>query len=438
MEFLAAEFIRQRRKGSAVTEGDLDAFVGAFVRGEIPDYQVAAWLMAVCFRPLSAQETAWLTNAMVKSGRQLKFTSPVGLSVDKHSTGGVGDKTSLILGPIVAACGLHVPMMAGRALGHTGGTLDKLEAIPGMKVRCSLEQFQSQVENVGIAIVGQTDEICPADRKMYSLRDVTGTIDSLSLICASILSKKIAEGCQALVLDVKFGSGAFMKSLEEAEALGSALIQLGQSAGLKVSALLTDMSQPLGRFVGNALEIQECLEILKREKIQHHGKSAADTESLSLDLAAQMLLLAERCPSLEAAHELAYATLESGQAYEKFAQMVVAQGGDLFRPMARANQERLIVAESEGYISFVDVEKIGLGCIVLGAGRKKSTDMVDPSAGLEVFVKSSQKVKKGEPLFKMYAADDARLAAAEAFFRGAMQIRETEPTALPLIAKVLQ
>ena len=329
MEFLTAEFIRQKKKGEILARKDIETFIAGYVSGEIPDYQVAAWLMAVCFEPLSAEETAWLTGAMANSGRRLKFKSPLGLSVDKHSTGGIGDKTSIILAPIVAAAGVHVPMMAGRGLAHTGGTLDKLESIHGMKVRWDLDHFQKQVDDLGVAIIGQTEEICPADRKMYALRDVTGTVDSLPLICASIMSKKIAEGCEALVLDVKFGSGAFMKTLKEAGELASAPSAIGRANGLKVSTLQTNMNEPLGRFVGNALEIQECLEILKREKVHRDGKPATDTEELSLELAAQMLFVAQRCANLMEARELARAVLESGHAYEKFAAMVQAQGGDL-------------------------------------------------------------------------------------------------------------
>lgn len=437
MEFLPAEFIRQRKRGEPVTRQDIEFFINGYVSGEIPDYQVAAWLMAVCFKPLSSQETAWLTEAMANSGRRLKFKSPEGLSVDKHSTGGVGDKTSMILAPIVAAAGVHVPMMAGRGLGHTGGTLDKLEAIDGMNVRWDLDHFQKQVEKIGVCIIGQTEEICPADRKMYSLRDVTGTVDSLPLICGSIMSKKIAEGCESLVLDVKYGSGAFMKSLKDAEELAQALAGIGRAAGLKVTALLTNMNEPLGRFVGNALEMQECFEILKRERINRPGKGWDDTERLSLELAAHMLLVSQRCSDLISAQTLARDILESGEAYKKFVEMVEAQGGDLSKPMARAKIQHTIEASGDGFISFVDVEKIGLGCIVLGAGRRKSSDPIDFATGLEVLVQEGQAVKKGDSLFIVHANDAKQLSEAETFFRASLEISEKKRTPSPLIAKVL-
>jgi len=337
----------------------------------------------------------------------------------------------------VAAAGVHVPMMAGRGLGHTGGTLDKLEAIQGMNVRWDLDHFQKQVERVGVCIIGQTEEICPADRKMYSLRDVTGTVDSLPLICGSIMSKKIAEGCESLVLDVKFGSGAFMKSLKEAEELATALATIGRAAGLKVTALLTNMNEPLGRFVGNALEMQECIEILKRERVSRPGKNWDDTEKLSLELAAHMLLVSQRCSDLISAQTMARDLLESGQAYKKFVEMIEAQGGDLSKPFAKASIQHTIEAADEGFVSFVDVEKIGLGCIVLGAGRKKSSDPIDFATGLEVLVKDGEPVRKGQPLFIVHANDLKQLTEAEEFFKSSLEISDHKRNSPSLIAKVL-
>jgi pyrimidine-nucleoside phosphorylase len=437
MEFLPSEFIRAVKRGEPTSREHIETFIRGYVLGEIPDYQVAAWLMAVCFKPLSSQETAWLTEAMASSGRRLKFKSPKGLSVDKHSTGGIGDKTSMILAPIVAAAGVHVPMMAGRGLGHTGGTLDKLEAIHGMNVRWDLDHFQKQVEKVGVCIIGQTEEICPADRKMYSLRDVTGTVDSLPLICGSIMSKKIAEGCESLVLDVKFGSGAFMKTLKEAEELALALSSIGRAAGLKVSAMLTNMNEPLGRFVGNALEIQECIEILKREKPQRPGKSWDDTELLSIELSAHMLFVSQCCSSLDEARKLASELLNSGKAYEKFVELVKAQGGDLSKPLAKAKLQTSITADKNGFVQFKDIEKIGLGCIVLRAGRRVSSDKIDFATGLEVLVKDGQPVKKGDTLFVMHANDAAHVTEAQEFFKSSLVIADQPPAPTPLIAKVL-
>jgi pyrimidine-nucleoside phosphorylase len=434
MEFLPAEFIKQRRRGEAHSRSEIDQFIHGFVQDQIPDYQMSAWLMATCFQPLSQEQTGWLTQAMSRSGRQLKFRSPIGLSVDKHSTGGVGDKTSMIVAPIVAAAGVHVPMMAGRGLGHTGGTLDKLESIAGMNVRWDLEHFQKQVETIGAAIIGQTEEICPADRKMYSLRDVTGTIDSLPLICASIMSKKIAEGCEALVLDVKFGSGAFMKTLDEAKTLARALTDIGRAAGLKVASCLTNMAQPLGRFVGNSLEITECLEILRQQKIIRPGKTTQDTEALSVELAAQMLFLAERVNSLESARDLVKNLLSSGKAYSKFEEIVRAQGGDLGKDMSVAKFEQMVTASASGFVHFKDIEKMGLGCVVLGAGRKKSSDQIDLTAGLEIFVSEGDAVKAGDPLFRACGMDRQKVEDAKPFFDLCVGVVDEPTTSLPLIA----
>jgi pyrimidine-nucleoside phosphorylase len=438
MEFLPAEFIRQRKKGTAASKADLQTFVQGYVRGDIPDYQMSAWLMAVCFQPLSSEETGWLTEAVADSGRRLHFRSAKSLSVDKHSTGGIGDKTSMILGPIVAAAGVNVPMIAGRGLGHTGGTLDKLESISGMSVRFDLDHFQKQVNDFGLCIIGQTEEICPADRKMYALRDVTGTVDSLPLICASIMSKKIAEGCEALVLDVKFGSGAFMKSLDDCEALAKALSAIGRAAGLKVTALLTNMQEPLGRYVGNALEIEECLAILKREKCTRPGKTWSDTEELSVELAAQMFLVSKRCATLEEAQKLAKSMLDTGKAYEKFAEMVRLQGGDLSKPLPKAKKQKTIIASNDGFVKYKDLEKMGLGSIVLGAGRKKSSDEIDFAAGLEVFAKDGAAVRKGDPLFQAFASTEEKIKEAEPFFQSSFELVDQKPTSHPLIAKVLK
>lgn len=420
-----------------MTRASLDAFVQGFVSGNIPDYQVAAWLMAVCFQPLNSEETAWLTHSMTNSGRRLTFSSGKLLTADKHSTGGVGDKTSLIVAPIVAAAGVRVPMMSGRGLGHTGGTLDKLESIAGMNVRLDLDRFQKQVESVGLSFIGQTEEVCPADRKLYALRDVTGTVESTPLICASIMSKKLAEGCQALVLDVKFGSGAFMKSRRESEDLAIQLLSIAKSSGLRTAALLTNMNAPLGRFVGNAVEVRECIDIMRRTQ-RYDGKTADDTESLSLELAAHMLLLSGRSADLEEARALALSLLDSGQAFEKFSETVRAQGGDLDEPMPSAKCRRKLLAQREGFFHFTDVEKIGMGAIVLGAGRQKSSDVIDVSAGIEIFVRDGQRIHRGDPIFEVSAAKDALISESESFFNSSFTIDDVASTPSPLVAKVFQ
>lgn len=433
MEFVASEFIRERKKGNACIREHLEKFVNGYVNGEIPDYQMAAWMMAICFKPLSSAETIWLTEAMANSGRRLRFKN----SADKHSTGGVGDKATLILAPIVAAAGVNTPLMAGRGLGHTAGTLDKLEAISGMNVRLSVEKFEQQIASMGLAITGQTQEICPADRKMYSLRDVTGTVDSIPLICGSIMSKKIAGGCEALVLDVKFGSGAFMKSFEQAEELASRLMEIGRGAGIKISALLTNMNEPLGRMIGHASEIRESIQILKGEKSQAEGKSLDDIEELSLELAAHMIFLKGRTKTLPEAQKLAREILVSGKAYEKFCQFVAAQNGDLSKPLPVAKNEFVLKAEASGYFQFRDVEKLGLGCIVLGAGRVKTTDTIDLAAGIENFVKDGQPIKKGQTIFRIFANGEEKIEKALDIFKLSFAIVDKQPPKIPLVAKVL-
>ena len=331
--FLAAELIKKKRSGLEHTREEIEFIIHGFTAGLLPDYQMSAWLMAVYFKGMTPKETASLTEVMLHSGRVLDFTNAKSLAVDKHSTGGVGDKTSMILAPIAAAAGCTVPMIAGRGLGHTGGTLDKLESIPGFNVFLSLDQFAAQVKSIGVAIIGQTGEICPADKKIYALRDVTATVESFALICASIMSKKIAEGIGALVLDVKFGSGAFMKTLEEADQLATKLMDIGTAHGKKVAVLLTDMEQPLGRFIGNSLEIAECVAILKNDEFMGRGRDDfEDCRELSLALAGQMIWLSGLASSADQGYEKARKVLEDGSAYAKFEDICRAQGGNLGGP----------------------------------------------------------------------------------------------------------
>ncbi len=435
MNFLPAELIKKKRNGGTHTPEEIRFLIESFVSGELPEYQMSAWLMSVYFKGMTGPETATLTETMLHSGRTLDFKH-LGIAVDKHSTGGVGDKTSMILAPIAAACGVRVPMIAGRGLGHTGGTLDKLEAIPGFRIGLSLDEFARQVETLGYAIIGQTKEICPADKKIYALRDVTATVESLPLICASIMSKKLAEGIGALVLDVKFGSGAFMKTLEAAETLANKLMEIGTAHGKRVAALLTNMEQPLGRFIGNALEMGECFAILKGE--DYLGRSDfSDTKELSLELAGTMVWLGGKANDAEEGLKLAEEALRSGRAWEMFSKLCKAQGGDLEKlpsPKTRVD----VLSEKEGFVGALETEKIGLAALALGAGRLKTNDAVDFTAGIEVHRKLGDEVRKGEKLYTLYAekpATDALFAQAKNTLLSATTISLQKPNVNALIAK---
>jgi pyrimidine-nucleoside phosphorylase len=436
MEFLPSDLIRKKRFGGAHTRAEIQYFIQGYAQDKIPDYQMAAWLMAICCRGMTGEETTWLTQEMRDSGTVLDLR-PLGVTVDKHSTGGVGDKVSLILAPLVAAAGVPVPMMAGRGLGHTGGTLDKLESIAGFSVRLSFEQFQKQVHAIGTAIMGQTAEMCPADRKLYALRDVTGTIDSLPLICGSIMSKKLAEGMAALVLDVKVGSGAFMKTADEAERLAVALMDIGVRSGHKVTALLTRMDEPLGRFVGNALEVQECLDVMSGKKIATEGKSVDDLIELTLELAGHMIFMGEKATSTSAGKELARTLLTNGSAAAKFVEVCRWQGGDLSRPLPKARSQRVIKSEISGFMEYINVERIGSATILLGAGRRFQTDVVNPSAGIEVFRSQGEPVAAGAPLFTLFADSEAQIDAALAQLLEGFKISSRPTPQSPLILKVL-
>jgi pyrimidine-nucleoside phosphorylase len=437
-EFLPAEIIKKKRNGGALSDSEIRFMIENFSHGSLPDYQMSALLMAIYFKGMDIEETAVLTEAMMNSGRTLDFSHLPGIAVDKHSTGGVGDKTSMILAPIVAACGVPVPMIAGRGLGHTGGTLDKLESIPGFRIGLSLADFQRQVEKLGFAIIGQTGEICPADKKIYALRDVTATIESFPLICASIMSKKLAEGIGALVLDVKFGNGAFMKTLADADALAEKLMQIGASHGKRVAALLTNMDQPLGVFIGNSLEMGECFSLMKNEPYLSRGPSEfADTLELTLELAAHMIWLGGRAGSPDEGLRLAQDALDSGRAWEAFERLCVAQGGDPSKlPVADIKIE--IKAESDGCVSAFDTEKIGIASLRLGAGRIKTSDIVDPTAGIEMHHKIGSEVKRGDRLYTLYVSrslDTATIDQVKVMLLSATSISLQKPAVPVLIAQ---
>lgn len=434
--FIAAEVIKKKRNGHALSDQEIDQLIQEFKSGKIPDYQMSAFAMAVYFRGMTETETLALTKAMLHSGTVISFGPSKKFRVDKHSTGGVGDKTSLILGPIVAAAGLDVPMISGRGLGHTGGTLDKLEAIPGFNINLSLDQFKKQILEQGICYIGQTAEICPADKKFYALRDVTATVESLPLICASIMSKKLAEGIDGLVLDVKFGSGAFMKSTTDAETLARQLMQIAKGYGKKVATILSSMNQPLGRFAGNALEVFECVEIMKNKTHIENGRDLyADTRELSVKLAGLMLFVGGKCSDLDQANALAEEILISGKAYEKFEELCRLQSGRI-EELPVAKNTRKLLATKAGWVTGFNTEAIGIAGIALKAGRQISSDLIEPTAGIEFHKKMGDRVVAGDVLWTLHGADSTLFDSAEKILEEAITIGE-DVVKDTLILKVL-
>jgi pyrimidine-nucleoside phosphorylase len=395
------ERIRHKRDGGELSADDIAALVAGYTQGNIPDYQMAAFLMAAFLRGMTIAETRALTEAMLYSGEVVDFSHLPQAKVDKHSTGGVGDKTSLALAPIVAAAGVAVPMISGRGLGHTGGTLDKLEAIPGFRTDLPLDTFRRLVEQLGVALIGQTREIAPADKKLYALRDVTGTVESIPLITASIMSKKLAEGIDALVLDVKFGSGAFMKNPAEAQALADSLTATGEAMGKRVQALLTDMNQPLGWAVGNALEVGEAQQLLRGEQLT--GRFA----DLTFELSAHMLRLGQVAASVTEGQTLARAMVTSGKALEKWQAIIRAQGGDPRvaeddRRLPQAAHESVVRAPQSGTVTAMDTEAIGRAAVLLGAGRLTLDAVIDPAVGFRMEVELGAPVSAGDELVRVY------------------------------------
>lgn len=435
---LPAEIIKKKRNGFELSEQEIESFILGYTRGSIPDYQMSALLMAIYFKGMTTSETLSLTKTMLHSGIVVDTSSINGFKVDKHSTGGVGDKTSLILGPIVAACGVYVPMISGRGLGHTGGTLDKLESIPGFNTQQNLENFIRITKEIGTCFIGQTKDICPADKKIYALRDVTATVESYPLICASIMSKKIAEGIDGLVLDVKFGSGAFMKTAENARELAQKLMAIGVGYGKKVVAMVTSMDQPLGRYAGNALEVLECVEIMKNKK--HIGIDGydmyADTRELSLQLSAYMIHLSGKTQTVEEAYKMAEEALISGKALAVFEKMCGKQGGNL-QEMRFAKKLTPVVATASGFVSSYNVEKIGVAGIVLKAGRQMTDDIIDPLTGIEFHKKIGDPIKEGEPIFTIHCDNDSLLSESEQLLKQAVIITDKKPNEHKLIKEVL-
>ena len=426
----AYDIILKKRDGKGLDTEEINFMISGFVRGNIPDYQISAFLMAVFFKGMTPEEMADLTMAMVHSGETVDLSEIPGIKVDKHSSGGVGDKTSLVLGPLVAAAGVTVAKMSGRGLGHTGGTLDKLESIPGFKINLTRREFIDQVKNIQIAIVGQTGNLVPADKKLYALRDVTATVDSIPLIASSIMSKKIAGGADAIVLDVKTGSGAFMKNLESSVELAQVMVEIGNIVGKKTVALISNMDQPLGCCVGNALEIKEVIEALK-------GKGPNDLMELCLTLGSYMLLLADKAKTLYEARRKLAQVLKTGEALNKFKQMIKFQGGN---PEVVSNPELMPEAPficgfnsyKKGYIHFIDAQKIGICAMKLGAGRLKVEDKIDYSVGFELLKKVGDAVDINEPLIKIHARSSEDAKQAERDLAEAIVIKE-EPVDKPIL-----
>ncbi len=425
------DLIRIKRDGGALNAEQIRAFVRGATSGEIPDYQTSALLMAIFLRGMNRDETVALTRAMLESGSRADLSSIPGLKVDKHSTGGVGDKTSIPLAALVAACGVPVPMISGRGLGHTGGTLDKLESIKGFRTNLPIPEFVDTVRKVGACLIGQTADLAPADKKLYALRDVTATVECAPLIASSILSKKAAEGIDALVMDVKTGSGSFLKGLERCRELARTIVEVGTGLGLRVVAFLTDMDQPLGRAVGNALEIEESIECLK-------GKGPSDLETLVVEMAAEMLVLAGTAKLIDPARERIRFAIRDGTGLKKLREIVVAQGGNgkvVEEPsrLPQAERSTPFPSPSSGFVTAMDAEAVGLAAMSLGAGRRRVEDRIDPAAGILLRKKLGDRVEKGEPLLELRHAEATPLEEARAFLSRAYRFGSAPPPGRPVV-----
>ena len=440
----AVDIIRKKRDAAELTREEIEFLIRGASDNSVPDYQLAAFLMAVLWRGMTSAELAAFTEAMLHSGEVLDFSGLRGAKVDKHSTGGVGDKTSLVIAPVVAAAGIdvplgqkpiYVPMISGRGLGHTGGTLDKLESIPGFNVNLPLGEFRSVLEKCHCALIGQTPEIAPADKKLYALRDVTATVESPYLICASIMSKKMAEGIDALVLDVKTGNGAFMKKQSDAEYLSQLMVETGTRMGKKVIAIITDMDQPLGRKIGNALEVDECLDIL-------HGAGPPDLRELCDELSAWMFVLAGRVAGVPEGRALAAEMIASGRARDTFREVIRAQGGnpdvvDDPSLLPRAKNIARVKAQRGGFVTAIGSEQVGVASMILGGGREKKEDPIDPAVGLVIEKKVGEQVETGSTLCTVHYNSAERLGHTIELLSSSFEITDTPPAAAPLIRKVI-
>ena len=428
----AVDIIRAKRDGEALSREAIESFVRGVTDGSWEDYQASALLMAIVLKGMNAAETGWLTDAMARSGDRVILDHIPGIKVGKHSTGGVGDKVSIVLAPLAASCGVVVPKMSGRGLGHTGGTLDKLESIPGFRIALSLDEYRKILAEVGCCLISQTENIAPADKKLYALRDVTATIESLPLIAASVMSKKLAEGSTALVLDVKCGRGAFMQRPADARALARSLVSIGTAAGIRTEAFITRMDTPLGRAVGNSVEIAECIDVLS-------GKGPADLSALIVRLASRMVLIGGQASSEADAEAKVRASLASGAAREKLRQMIKWQGGDAGggrrceAACRRRGMSHLVTASAAGYVSSLDALLVGRAAVALGAGRDKKSDPVDLSAGILLHKKPGEAVAAGEPVMELRYNDESRLSAAVALATQAVVIGDAPPAEAPLV-----
>lgn len=422
----AVDIILRKRDGGALTPQEIEFFVAGVTDGSLPDYQAAALLMAIVLRGMDAVETTTLTDAMIRSGSKLDLSDIPGPKIDKHSTGGVGDKTSLVVAPVVAACGGIVPMMSGRGLGHTGGTVDKLESIPGFRTNLSIPEMRALLRSVGCALIGQDAEIAPADKKLYALRDVTGTVPSIPLISASIMSKKIAEGIAALVLDVKTGSGTFMKTESDSRRLAESLVAIGQASGVRTEAVITAMDSPLGLAVGNASEVIEALEVLK-------GRGPQDVIEVSLELGARMLVMAELAADRKTARGMVRSVIDSGAAVEKFRDVIERQGGDPrvvddYRRLPAAPRQHVVTAPASGYVAQLDAGLIGRASVVLGGGRDRVVDKIDPAAAILIKAPVGARVRAGDAVLELHYREQCRLDEAVPLVTQAVRIAEQSPS----------
>lgn len=432
----AIEIITKKRNGNLLTKDEIEYIVMNYTKHKIPDYQFSAFLMAAFLNGLNKNETSALTKAMLYSGKVLDLSNIPGFKVDKHSTGGVGDKTSLIIAPIAAAAGINVPMISGRGLGHTGGTLDKLEAIPGFRTNLNLKQYVNTIKKCGAVLIGQTKDIAPADKLIYSLRDVTATVESIPFITASIMSKKLAEGIDGLVLDVKTGSGAFMKKQKDAEELAASLMNTAKSFKKKVIALITDMNQPLGNYIGNWLEVYESIQILQ-------GKYVEGLSEVSLNLSGAMLLLGNKVASIDEGIELSSKIIKSGKAFDKFLEIVKLQGGNEFyilnpEKYPRTKYSEKIISTKTGYLKKVDTFNIGMASLELGAGRRTKEDFIDPKAGIIFHPKIGDRIKKGSVVAELYSDDKIKIETAKKLVEDSLILSTKKVNKIKLIKKILK
>lgn len=430
------DLILKKKRGEELTNEEIKYMIAGYTKGDIPDYQMSAMMMAICFQGMTPEETKNLTLAMAESGDMLDLSAIQGIKVDKHSTGGVGDKTSLVLGPMVASLGVPVAKMSGRGLGHTGGTIDKLESFTGFTTALSTETFINNVNEIHIAIAGQTADLAPADKKLYALRDVTGTVDQMSLIASSIMSKKLASGADAIVLDVKTGDGAFMKTLEDSKALAKAMVSIGKLAGKKMAAVISDMDQPLGNAVGNILEVKEAIDTL-------HGSGPKDLEELVLTLGSYMVVAAEKASSIEVARTMLEQTLTDGSAFETFKKFIVAQGGcedEVLHPkkLPKAKYIEPVFSEKTGFVKDIQTEEIGRISLLLGGGRETKESEIDLTVGLVLNKKRGDEVRIGDVLATIHANDLEKLAQAKKRLLEAYSVSNTPVTKEPLIKTVIE